>query len=157
MLSEKFFTPADTEKAEMLQKKFRKFSSRTMIILVPLDLLIAYIASLKSPGMFLPISAVLLVFLGLMYYFVFLKALKSFDKDLNEQVKLVGELDVKSKKVQKNIFIVNFDSEELKSISVTKKTFDLINAGDRISLEVSKYSNTIFRLEKNREDLAGAS
>ena len=155
MLSEKFFTPADADKVQLLRQKLKKFTFWMMIILVPLDLLIAYIASLKSPGIFLPVSALLLLFLGLMYYFVFVRTLKLYTRDLAEQMKLTGELEVRSKKAQKNIFIINFESDELKSLSVTQKMFDLINTGDRISLEVSKHSNTIFKLEKNGEDLVG--
>jgi hypothetical protein len=153
MLSEKFFTVSDATEIESNQKKFKKIGYVIGLIAVPLDIGIAYLVSLKTPNLFWPVILIGLAPLGLMYYFVFYRGLISIKKDLSEQIKLVGELKVTSKSKQKDFRIISFDSTEVKSIFVTKESYEKIDIGDTLSIEISKYTNHKFRLSKEGQDL----
>jgi hypothetical protein len=153
MLAETFFNNNEAAKIENNNKKFKKIVSLIIIIGVPLEFFAGFLASKKYHTLFLPVTAVGLIILLLVYYFVFLKGLESIKKDISEQIKLVGELQVVSKSEKEKCRIIGLNSPQLESISISKDAFDKIDIGDILFIEISKYTKYIFRLSKDGETI----
>jgi hypothetical protein len=156
MITETFFNIADASEIETSSRKIKKISTLIILIGVPVELLIAYLASRKYSNLFWPVFIGGSLLLLLAYYFVFVKGLKRFKQDLNEQIKLVGEAKVISKSDKDKLYIIRLESPNFESLYVTKNTFDKINIGQPLYVEVSKYANHIFKLSQNGETLLGS-
>ncbi len=153
MLIEKNFTPTDTIKVETDQKKYRKYFFYLIMICVPMGFLIGYVASLIKHVSFWMALAIEFIILVLIFYFIFLRRLNSFKKELLEQIKLIGELEVKSKSENNGQYIIGFDSAQLENIVVPLNVYGKTNIGDTLGIEISKYSKSILKLSKNGENL----
>ena len=148
MLSQTFFDRNDTDRLQTSYKKFSTISYLTLIIGIPVEVLIGYVASIRIAALFWPVALLGLAILLSAYYIVFFKRMKSFRQDLAEQTKLVGSLRVVSKSEKDKQLLVSFDSDELKQANLARAAFDKINIGDILSVEFSKYARYIFKMSK---------
>ena len=153
MLIEKNFTPADIMKAETDQKNYRKYFFKLIIICVPMGFLIGFIVSLVKQVSFWTAIAIEFIMLFLIFYFIFLKKLNSFKKDLLERIKLTGEIQVKSKFEKNRQYLIGFDSTQLDDIVVPLNVYGKTNIGDILGIEITKYSQSVLNLSKNGEIL----
>lgn len=122
-----------------------------IIFVVILGIWMVVLGSKGSDLLPFAIGSVLLF--GLLESWFFVKMIKTFKKDLDQQVKLVGEAKVLSKLSDKNATKITIDDVELKELNLTKNQFDKINVGDVLYVEVSKHSKHLFRLSRNEENL----
>jgi hypothetical protein len=120
---------------------------------VPGGFLIGYIVSLLQQVSFWTAIAIEFIMLFLIFYFIFLKKLDSFKKDLLEQNKLTGEIQVKSKFEKNRRYLISFDSTQLEDIVVPLNVYGKTNIGDTLGIEISKYSQSVLTLSKNGEIL----
>ena len=157
MLSEKFFTDLDRNRIEKKYNFFKKVLLIIIFIVVPLDFLIAYVVSLKVAYFFWPILLINLLLVALLVKNVFLKSLNQIKNDLNEQIKLVGEVLVSNKSESKNNQVIFFSSAEISELNIDKNAYNKIEIGDTLTLEIAKNSETIFRLIKSGEILINGS
>ena len=157
MLVEKFFSPSETTRVETNHRRYKRVVTFSIIVLAPAQVLVAYLASKKVPGLFWPICLFGLTITGLSYFFVFKKGLDSFKKELSEQVKLVGELQVTTKSKKKDQCIIGFNSTEVDSILVPQNVYEKIDIGDILSIEISKYSKFTFKLSRDGQNLINES
>jgi hypothetical protein len=155
MLSQTFFDRGDADRLQSSYKKFRLISYLLLIIGIPVEVLIGYVASLGSAEMFWPISLLGLAILLFGFYIVFFKRLKSIRQDLAEHTKMVGILQVISKSEKDKQLFVGFESDELNQIVLGRPAFDRINIGDNLSIEFSKYSKYIFKISRSDEIIKG--
>jgi Ca2+/Na+ antiporter len=151
MLIEKNFSPSDTMKVETDHKKYRKYLFYLVIICVPMGFLIGYFVSLIKHIPFWTAIVIEFTILFLIFYFIFFRKLKSFKKELLEQIKLVGEVKVKSKSEKNGQYIICCDSTQMENILVRQNLYDKTNIGDTFAIEISKYSKSILKLSKNGE------
>jgi len=151
MLSQTFFDRNNADRLQSSYKKFRLISYLLLIIGIPVEVLIGYVASLKYAVMFWPMSLLGLALLLFGFYAIFFKRLKSIRQDLAEQTKMVGILQVISKSEKDKQLLIGFDSDELKQIVLARSSFDKINIGDTLSIEFSKYSKYIFKISRGNE------
>lgn len=155
MLSQTFFNLSDTAKLEKNYKQFRLFTIIFLVISIPVDFLIAYLFSQRNRMVFWPIIIICAGLLLWFFYAAILKTLNSLKLDLSEQTKLVGQLQVISKTKKDKERLIGFDSSELKQISLGQGSYDKINIGDTLSVEVAKNSKHIFKLSRAGELIIG--
>lgn len=158
MLTQTFLAFGEAGNLEKRFKSFRLIGALTLIIGVPLEILLGFLASLANKMVFWPVTILGLGLLTFAYYVIFVKGLRSIKQDLSEQVKLVGELEVVSKtQKEKQQLLIGFNSEELDKISLSRSVYDKISIGDVLYVEFSKYAHEIFKLSKNGEALINSS
>ncbi len=153
MLTETFFTSEDAVKLHTSYKRYRLVSYLFLIIGVPFEVLVAFLLSKGDSIVFWAVAILGLAVLFFAFYSVFFKNLKSFKQDLNEQIKLIGELQVISKSDNKKEQIIGFNSIELDKISLSEGAFSRVNVGDTLFIEVSKYARRFFKILKNGEPI----
>ncbi|HSR38531.1 MAG TPA: hypothetical protein VLL95_06415, partial [Phnomibacter sp.] len=65
-----------------------------------------------------------------------------------------GTITVIGKSTKKGDKIIFTDIPELKKLDLhTSELFDKVLIGDKLTIEISKYSKTLFRLDKEQTDL----
>jgi hypothetical protein len=148
MLSEKLFSQNDNSRIETAYHKWRKVSYIIVVVMVIIDFGIAYLTSFRDAKLFWPVAIVSLLVGFWAFYTIFLKRIKAFKKDLQENMKLVGMVVVKAKREANKQKILDFESEELKPIAVDDKVYQSVIVGDTLEIETSKHAQFIFKLSK---------
>jgi hypothetical protein len=154
MITTERFTPSDLSKVQDLPKSFKLSILLFIVLCIPLSLIVGLIGLLRKGHGFGLTTIVCLITLGIICFFIFLKNYIAYKRDISNQIKLFGEVTVTSKSTRKNETIVNFNSTELKKIDVfSKQIFDKINVGDTLTIEISKFSKCLLKLEKEGQSL----
>ncbi len=78
-----------------------------------------------------------------------LKVYIAYKKDLKKQIKIKGTITVTGKSTKKGDRNIYTDEKELRQFKVYSDIFDEITIGDKLNIEISKYSKQILLLEKN--------
>ena len=151
MLTQTFFDSSNTARIETSYKRFKQIALLVLLVGVPVQFLIAFLASQKSRVVFWPVIIFGFGMLIWAFYAIFLKTLKLLKQGLSEQIKLVGELQVSSKSEKDKRLLIGFESTDLDKISLTQGVFEKINIGDTLTIEISKYAKHIFKLSKDGE------
>jgi hypothetical protein len=158
MISTNNFTQSDLKNVQNLPKTFKLTFFLFIVFCIPLSLIVGLVGLLRKGYGYWITSIVCLIFLGIICIFIFLKNYIEYKKDISNQIKLIGEVNVISKSTRKNETIINFNSSELKKIDVySKKIFDKIHVGDTLTIEVSKFSKYLLKLEKDGQSLLNGS
>ena len=157
MLTQTFFNSSNTARIETSYKRYKQIAILVLLVGVPVQFLIAFLASQKSRVVF---WAVIIFGLGMLIWAfsaIFLKTLKLLKQDLSEQIKLVGELQVSSKSEKDKQWLIGFESSDLDKINLTQGAFEKINIGDTLTIEISKYAKHIFKLSKDGEAIMNSN
>jgi hypothetical protein len=149
MLSDKFFSPDDLNRITESGRKWKRLSFIAIPLIICIDFGVAFIASIKVSELFWPVAIFSLALGLLACYFVFYKRLKAFTKDIEEQIKVVGTLTVKSKLEKDKQQLINFESDGLKSIVVKDEIYNSVTVGDNLDVEFSKNVQYIFKVSKD--------
>ena len=101
-----------------------------------------------------PATLTLLLVFSAVAIFVTIKGYLLYRKDKTTQKKYVGTITVIDKSTKKGDKIIFTDTPELKKLELyTSELFDKVCIGDKLTIEVSKFSKTLFRLDKDQIDL----
>lgn len=153
MLTQTFFDDNNSARIQNVYRKLRTMSYCFLVIGLPILVLISYLGTLKMPKLFLPLTVFEVLFVLWAFNLIFFKRLKLYRKDISEQTKLIGSLQVNSKSEKDKQLLVGFDSDELGKQGFAKPVFDKIEIGDNVEVEFSKYAQFIFKLSKGDEIL----
>jgi hypothetical protein len=155
MLTLQRFTESDLERVRKNSKTTTKLCLLAYCFLgVPASFSFGFYR-LRSRGEDFWVSTffMLIVFAIALSFFVVREYFRYY-KDKRRQEKYRGEITITAKSAEKGKATIFTDDKELNKIELdTQKLFDKIQVGDRLQIEVSKYSKTLFKLEKNRNNL----
>ena len=125
---------------------------------------------INKNGIDLSFSKILLsIIFGLIFLVTFLNLTgliigwKDLRKDIKERIKIKTRLKIKEKRRSnktnnKNTHRILFEKNEyLTAYNVNKKTYDNLNVGDIIDIEISKFDNWILKIEWNSIDIENKS
>jgi|GEM_PF-6641637 len=158
MLTSESFSGSDLEKIQSLPQVFKLTAIFYVIIAIPISLLCGFFGLTKNGFGYWNI--VMATFIFLMILFIFYQSYKYFlyKKDLKNQIKLVGTVIITSKSAKKGNNIIFTDSKTLKKIDVNSKDiFDRLSVGDKVNIEISKFSKEILSLKKDNVELKNGS
>ena len=107
----------------------------------------------KGLGYWISTMALIMV-LAAVTIFNIIKKYFHYYKDRRRLQKYAGEITIIAKSRKNGEKKIVTDSREIKWIELeTKDLFDRIAIGDKLYIEISKYSKTLLRLEKNQIDM----
>lgn len=153
MLTEKFFSPEDLAEYEATSRKLKKVLFTAMGIVLVILITIWTLLVVRRGNSLLPFAIGSIVFFTAFELWIIARMQKLGRKDMNEQIKLAGEVTVLSKKLISNNLTIKLDDNDVKEIIVEKKLYDKINEGDRLYLELSKYRKQLFKVSRDGVDL----
>jgi hypothetical protein len=148
MLRDAFFTPADTAKFEAHMTKMKKITIGVLVFGALIDLAICYFVTLDYRHLFLPVLAGLFLLTFIMLRISLFKIIGLYKKDMADQMKLKGEVKVLSKTIDRGIYTIMPDSDEVKRLVTEKKFYDQVQPGEMLSIEVTKQAKYLLRMEK---------
>lgn len=148
------FSSADIEALKSQPRTFKFTFILLLIIYVPLCFVIGLVGLFKKGYGYWPTTIAFLCFFTAVALFTFIRDYIRYKKDMKFQIKLSGDLLVKSKSEKRGARVIHFDSNQIKQLSLISKTgFEKLLEGDIINIEISKYSKYIFSLKKGTESL----
>jgi len=125
-----------------------------LIFAVPFSFLVGLFGLTKKGIGYWNATLLFFVVLIMLFFFNSLKEIINHIKDIKNKLKLVGIITVAGKANEKDNFIIQTDTKEIKEFNVfDKKCFDLIEIGDKLTIQISKYKKSLLLLEKNGVDL----
>jgi hypothetical protein len=148
------FNQTDQKKIDNAPKSFKVVGLVYCILLVPASFLFGLLGlTPKGHGYWITTLSFLVVF-TLVAVFSVIKAFLLYRKDMINKKKYKGTIRVVDKSLKKGDKTIFTDSIELKKLDLlTNNIFDKVDIGDQLTIEISKYSKTLLRLEKNGADL----
>lgn len=154
MLTVDNFNQSDLERINSIPKSFKITVLFFIFICLPASFLFGLLGLTKNGHGYWPITLALITVFAAVAIFVIIKDYKLYHKDRTNQKKYVGVIKVTGKSIKKGDKIIFTDIPELKKLDLhTNELFDKVSVGDNLTIEISKFSRTLFRLEKGHFDL----
>ncbi|NTS43836.1 hypothetical protein HRG84_23340 [Flavisolibacter sp. BT320] len=153
MLSIQEFTEDDFAKIQTIPKAVRIYFL-FFLFCIPLAFLLGAFGLLKKGYGYWPTTLGFLCVFFLVLLWLTLKEVFFYLKDMERKQKYAGAVTVISKSGKKGEPTVYLDDTNLKKLTLYQDgTFEQINEGDVLNLEISRYSKFLFRLEKEGANL----
>ncbi len=125
-----------------------------LLIFVPLSMVIGFLGLLKKGHGYWITTLTIFTILSAVAAFVIIKDYILYRKDKSKQRKYVGTITVINKSSKKGDNLIFTDCTEVNKIDLyISELFDKISIGDELTIEISQFSKTLFRLKKNNIDL----
>jgi hypothetical protein len=154
MLTEDNFNQSDLERINSIPKSFKVTVLFFLILCVPASFLFGLFGLTKKGHGYWPTTSTLLMIFAAVAIFVIIKDYLLYQKDKTKQKKYVGTITVIGKSTKKGAKIIFTDIPEVKKLELyTSELFDKVSIGDKLTIELSKFSKTLFRLDKDHIDL----
>ncbi len=154
MLTVDNFNQSDLQKINSIPKSFKVTVLFFFILCVPACFLFGLFGLTKKGHGYWPTTLALLTVFAVVAIFVTIKDYLRYQKDKTTQKKYVGTITVIGKSTKKGDKIIFTDVPELKKLELyTSELFDKVSIGDKLTIEISKFSKTLFRLNKDQFDL----
>lgn len=153
MLSTEKLNTSDLAIIEGIPKSFKVAAVIYSIFLVPLAFLLGLFGLLKKGYGYWPSTLAFLILFMLPLLLTLLKDYIAYKKDLKKQIKIKGTITVTRKSTKKGDRTIYTNEKELGKFQVYLDIFDEITVGDKLNIEISKYSRQILLLEKNANSL----
>ena len=154
MLSVDNFSKSDLQKINSIPKSFVVTVLFFLILCVPASFLFGLLGLTKKGHGYWPTTLTLLSVFACVAILVTIKDYLLYRKDRTSQKKYVGIITVIGKSTKKSDKIIFTDIPELKKLDlITSELFDKVSVGDKVAIEISKYSKTLFRFEKDNIEL----
>jgi len=144
-------TPITTQDIKIIKRKAEKTKFYLLLLISFIGLWAWGMSDTES--LFSIFNAFVLFFIIVtIIVFVFsIKRLKATRKDLKAQIKIVSTFKVidkyRSGRNNHYYYKIVFDSKDIPNYEVTKHNYPLINIGDSISIEYSKFAFCILKIE----------
>ena len=150
MLTVDNFNETDLQKINSIPKSFKVTGLFFLILCVPASFLFGLLGLTKKGHGYWPTTLTLLTVFTAVVIFVTIKDYLLYRKDKKTQKKYVGSITVIGKSTKKGETIIFTDIPELNKLELyTSELFDKVSIGDKLTVEISKYSKTLFRLDKD--------
>jgi hypothetical protein len=154
MLTVDDFNQSDLQRISSIPKSFKVTGLFFLLFCVPTSLLFGLLGLAKNGfGYWLTTFTLLAVF-AIVGIFAIGKDYLLYYKDKTNQKKYRGIIKVVGKSKKNGDKVIFTDIPELKKINLyTNELFEKISIGDTLTIEISKFSKTLFRLDKDQFDL----
>ena len=150
MLSVDNFSESDLQKINSIPKSFRVNVLFFFILCVPASFLFGLLGLTKKGHGYWPTTLTLLSVFAVVAIFITIKDYLLYHKDRTNQKKYVGMITVTGKSTKKSDKIIFTDIPELRKLDLhTSELFDKVSVGDKLTIEISMYSKTLFRFDKD--------
>ena len=157
-LSSKKFNDSDLRDISKLPGKIALGGLLFFMVLIPLSFLFGFLGLLKNMPGYWHVAIILSSVFAIAILFHVIRSYFWYRKDLSKQIKLIGNVIVKTKSTKKGEYIIKVSSPEIEKLNLLfQKYFDKVEEGDLLYIEISKYSKHIFQLSKNKETLINKS
>ncbi|MEJ8818348.1 hypothetical protein [Lacibacter sp. H407] len=154
MLTVANFNQSDLQKIDSIQKSFRLTAVLFLILCVPASFLFGLFGLSKKGFGYWPTTFAFLIIIAIVATVKTIKDYLLYYKDKSNQKKYVGTITVTGKSTKKGDKIIFTDTPELKKLDlIMSEVFDKVAVGDKLTIEISKYSKTLLRLDKDQYDL----
>lgn len=148
MLQKEQFKKNELEKIKQAKINAYNYSGIFFKILVPLSFLLGFSGLLFRHSYW---SSTLFFLSGFLIAFIYLTFKEHYflSKDLKEKIKYVGMVTIVRKERENEKLKLYLDSREIKLLSIySESTYDQIDVGNTLYLEIAKNSKIIFKLKK---------
>ena len=154
MLKLENFTDEDTKNIKDIPKRFKLYLFLMFILGMPCSFLAGLLGLLKKGHGFWHATIFTALMFAAVFFWLIIKEFIVYKQDINTKVKYSGTIIVTAKSVKKHSYVIFTDAKELKKISLIRKdVFYKIEVGNTLTIEISKFSKEVFRLEKDGENL----
>lgn len=154
MLTVDNFNQSDLQRINSIPKSFKVTVLFFLILCVPASFLFGLLGLTKKGHGYWSTTLTLLTVFAAVAIFVTIKDYLLYHKDKTKQKKYVGTITIIGKSIKKGDKIILTDTSDLKKLKLyTSELFDKVSIGDKLTIEISKYSKTLFRLDKDNIDL----
>ncbi|MEP7231155.1 MAG: hypothetical protein ABI691_12930 [Ginsengibacter sp.] len=154
MLTIETFDQADLQKIKTIPRSIKVTLLIFLLLCVPFSFLFGLLGLTKKGHGYWVTTISLLAVFTLLLMFVIIKDYFLYYRDKTTRQKYKGEITIIGKSKGKGEKIVFTDLPELKKfILYTKEIFDSIHVGDKLDIEISKFSKTILKLDKDKINL----
>lgn len=148
------FNEGDIQRIKEFPKSIRFTVILMLAIFFPLSFFFGLTGLLQKGYGYWVTTISFLIFFSCIVFFYWFKNYLNYKRDFSKCVKYSGLIVVKYKSVKKGEVFIFTDSLDVKKISIyPTEQFSKIMIGDLLFIEVSKYTTTILRLEKDGESL----
>ena len=147
MLSIENFSELDQQKIKSIPKSFKVTFLFFLFLCVPASFLFGLLGLTKKGNGYWPTTLILLTVFAAVATFVILKDYLLYHKDRTRQKKYVGTITVIGKSTKKNEKTIFTDLPEIKKLELTSELFNKVSIGDKLTIEISMFSKTIFKFE----------
>ena len=125
---------------------------------MPASFLFGLLGLTKKGFGYWPTTFALLIIFAVVAVVTTIKGYLLYYKDKTNQKKYVGTITVTGKSTKKGDKIIFTDTPELKKLDLLmSEVFDKVSVGDKLTIEISKYSKTLLRLDKDQHDLLSSN
>jgi hypothetical protein len=154
MLTIDNFNQSDLEKINSIPKSFKVTMLFFVVICIPASFLFGLLGLTKKGHGYWPTTLTLFIAFAAVAIFAIIKDYLLYRKDKKKQKKYVGTITVIGKSTKKGDKIIFTDIPELKKLELyTSELFEKVSVGDKLTIEISTFSKTLFRLDKDHIDL----
>ncbi|MGB3005893.1 MAG: hypothetical protein WBC06_05275 [Chitinophagaceae bacterium] len=153
MLSIEKLNTSDLATIKGIPKTFKVTAAIYSIFLIPAAFLLGLFGLLKKGHGYWPTTVSFLVLFTLLLLWTLLKDYIAYKKDLRIQIKIKGTITVTGKSMKKGDKTIYTNEKDLRKFQVYLDIFDEIQVGDKLNIEISKYSRQILLLEKNETSI----
>jgi membrane protein implicated in regulation of membrane protease activity len=153
MLGEQLFSETDNTALEKQARKFKLLCRLFIAADIVFGFFVAWMVEKKFGTFF---WVFLLLFYALtfcLYYFFLRKIVNRYQEDKESQIKLIGNVIVSKKTLVKDRYSLEFDSEETRGQAVSKTTYERVQIGDMVHIEIGKYSGFLLSLSMSGDKL----
>ena len=154
MLTLENFNQEDQRKIKAIPKTFKVTGIFFLALCVPASFLFGLIGLTKKGHGYWTTTIILLAFFTLVTLFILIKDYFLYYRDKTKQQKYKGVIIIIGKSTKKGAKTIFTNAPELKKLNLyTNKLFERVSVGDKLKIEISKFSKTLFRLDKDQIDL----
>ena len=154
MLTLENFNQEDQQKIKAVPRTFKVTGIFFLILCVPASFLFGLLGLTKKGHGYWTTTIILLAVFAFVTLVILIKDYFLYYKDKIQQQKYKGVITIIGKSTKKGDKIIFTNVPELKKLNLyTDELFDKVSIGDKLTIEISKFSKTLFRLHKDQIDL----
>ena len=154
MLTLENFNQEDQRKIKAIPRTFKVTGIFFLTLCVPASFLFGLLGLTKKGQGYWATTIFLLAVFTLITLVTLIKDYFLYHRDKTKQQKYKGVITIIGKSTRKGNKTIFTNAPELKKLNLyTRELFDRVNIGDKLTIEISKSSKTLFKLDKDEVDL----
>ena len=154
MLTLENFNQEDQQKIKANPRTFKVTAIFFLALCVPASFLFGLLGLTKKGHGYWTTTIILLAVFAFVTLVILIKDYFLYYKDKIQQQKYKGVITIIGKSTKKGDKIIFTNAPELKKLNLyTDKLFDKVSIGDKLTIEISRFSKTLFKLDKDQVDL----
>lgn len=148
------FNDVDNKEIARRANWYKIYLKTFSMLFIPLSFLVGLFGLKKNGFGYWPTTVCVLILFAIPFIYLIIKDNINYRGEKRSQLKYAGIITVVKKIKKRKDFIVYTDFNELKKIEILSlEAFNQIEVGDRLYIELTKFSKYILKLEKNSTSL----